>query len=305
MEMKDILKDLRGKNRLTQEQMAERLMVTRQAVSRWETGETQPNTDTLKLLSRKFNVSINTLLGSPRQLVCRCCGMPLNEDSLIGRGLDGSYHEDLCKWCYGDFKLKSAILRENGRKNEMNIYKNCPVLESERFMARLTAREDRDALFKVYSDKSALPYFNSDNCDGDNFYYPTRERMAEAIDFWILSYENGWFTRFSIIDKAAPDIIGTIELCLRSSEDAFNSMGILRIDVRSDYEKEDVLFDLVTLTAPRMEELLGCAGVLTKVPAYAVERIRAVQRAGFSKSEHLLIGKTGYAYDGYWTMEQK
>ena len=52
MEMKDVLKKLREKNSLTQEQMAKRVMVTRQAVSRWETGETQPNTDTLKLLSQ-------------------------------------------------------------------------------------------------------------------------------------------------------------------------------------------------------------------------------------------------------------
>lgn len=76
MEMKDVLKKLREKNSLTQEQMAKRVMVTRQAVSRWETGETQPNTDTLKLLSQEFEVSVNTLLGSPRQLICQCCGMP-------------------------------------------------------------------------------------------------------------------------------------------------------------------------------------------------------------------------------------
>ena len=75
MEIQGILKNLREKNNLTQEQLAERVQVTRQAVSRWETGETQPNTDTLKLLSRVFDVSINTLLGSPRQLVCQCCGM--------------------------------------------------------------------------------------------------------------------------------------------------------------------------------------------------------------------------------------
>ena len=73
MEIQGILKNLREKNNLTQEQLAERVQVTRQAVSRWETGETQPNTDTLKLVSRVFDVSINTLLGSPRQLVCQCC----------------------------------------------------------------------------------------------------------------------------------------------------------------------------------------------------------------------------------------
>ena len=102
MEIKDILRNLRESHHLTQDQMAERVMVSRQAVSRWENGETQPNTDTLKLLSKEFDVSINTLLGSPRQLICQCCGMPLNEDGMISRELDGSFNEDYCKWCYTD-----------------------------------------------------------------------------------------------------------------------------------------------------------------------------------------------------------
>ena len=105
MEVKDILKNLREKNNLTQEEMAERVMVTRQAVSRWETGETQPNTETLKLLSKEFDVSINTLLGSPRKLFCQCCGMPLEEDDFISRNTDGSFNEDYCKWCYADGKF--------------------------------------------------------------------------------------------------------------------------------------------------------------------------------------------------------
>lgn len=100
METREIIKQLREKRDWTQEQLAGRVMVTRQAVSRWESGETQPNTDTLKLLSREFNVSINTLLGSPRQLVCQCCGMPLYEDDTISREPDSSFNEDYCKWCY-------------------------------------------------------------------------------------------------------------------------------------------------------------------------------------------------------------
>lgn len=68
-------------------------------------GETQPNTDTLKLLSQEFEVSVNTLLGSPRQLICQCCGMPLNEDAFISREKDGSYNEDYCKWCYAEGKF--------------------------------------------------------------------------------------------------------------------------------------------------------------------------------------------------------
>ena len=114
MEMSEILKELREKHQWTQEQLAEKVLVTRQAVSRWETGETQPNTDTLKLLSREYGVSINTLLGSPRQLFCQCCGMPLTEDGFISRETDGSFNEDYCTWCYADGKFiyasKDALL---------------------------------------------------------------------------------------------------------------------------------------------------------------------------------------------------
>ena len=101
METKDIIYELRTKKGLSQEELAEKIFVTRQAVSRWETGETIPNTETLKLLSQLFDVSINTLLGSPRQLICQCCGMPL-EDSNISKEVDGIFNEEYCKWCYAD-----------------------------------------------------------------------------------------------------------------------------------------------------------------------------------------------------------
>lgn len=101
MNTKDVIYELRTRNGLTQDELAEKACVTRQAVSRWENGETVPNTETLKLLSRLFRVSINTLLGSPHQLICQCCGMPL-EDSIIGRDKDGTPNENYCQWCYAD-----------------------------------------------------------------------------------------------------------------------------------------------------------------------------------------------------------
>ncbi|MCI5766519.1 MAG: zinc ribbon domain-containing protein [Clostridiales bacterium] len=101
MATKDVILSLRTKNGLSQDELAEKVFITRQAVSRWENGETVPNPDTLKLLSALFDVSINTLLGAPRKLICQCCGMPL-EDSLLSREPDGSFNEDYCKWCYAD-----------------------------------------------------------------------------------------------------------------------------------------------------------------------------------------------------------
>lgn len=101
METKEIIFELRTKNGLSQDDLAEKVFVTRQAVSRWENGDTVPNTETLKLLSKQFDVSINTLLGSPRQLICQCCGMPL-EDSVISKEPDGVFNEEYCRWCYAD-----------------------------------------------------------------------------------------------------------------------------------------------------------------------------------------------------------
>ena len=101
METKDVIFRLRTEKGLSQDELAERVYVTRQAVSRWENGETIPNTEALKLLSKLFDVSINTLLGSPRQMVCHCCGMSL-DDSTTSKETNGIFNEDYCKWCYND-----------------------------------------------------------------------------------------------------------------------------------------------------------------------------------------------------------
>lgn len=111
MNTKDIILELRTKNGLTQEELAAKVYVTRQAVSRWENGETVPNTETLKLLSSVFDVSVNTLLGSPRKLICQCCGMPL-EDSAISKEPDGTFNEEYCKWCYNEGNFVYTSLEE-------------------------------------------------------------------------------------------------------------------------------------------------------------------------------------------------
>ncbi|WP_330637966.1 helix-turn-helix transcriptional regulator [Anaerostipes sp.] len=56
METKNIILELRTQKGMSQDELAKKIMVTRQAVSRWENGETVPNTETLKLLSKEFGV---------------------------------------------------------------------------------------------------------------------------------------------------------------------------------------------------------------------------------------------------------
>lgn len=137
METKDIIFQLRTQMGISQEELAKKVFVTRQAVSRWENGETIPNIDTLKLLSKLFDVSINTLLGSPQQLVCKCCGMPLADDN-ISREKDGNFNEEYCKWCYADGDYTLDIWKryaEIGGKEKLEEFKQQLIGEINTILA--------------------------------------------------------------------------------------------------------------------------------------------------------------------------
>ena len=64
MKLGDNIFKLRKECKLSQEQLAEKVNVTRQTISNWELGETSPNPDQLKLLSKALNVSIDELLNN-------------------------------------------------------------------------------------------------------------------------------------------------------------------------------------------------------------------------------------------------
>ena len=186
-----------------------------------------------------------------------------------------------------------------------NVYEYCPEFESDEFLLRFVEKDDMENLLTVYSDKHSLPFFNSDNCHGDNFYYPTKDKMEWAIDFWLKSYKTKWFVRWVIVDKALSKAIGTTELFKRTSEDAFNGMGVLRLDLKSEYEITEIIKAILKLIIRPAYELFDCAAIITKVPNYAIERLLAVSDIGFIKSDNLLVGThDGYSYKDYWIIHK-
>ena len=186
-----------------------------------------------------------------------------------------------------------------------NVYERCPVFESDEYLLRLSSLEDAKDLAEVYGDKSALPFFNSDNCHGDNFYYPDVEHMRKAIEFWQSSYASKWFVRWTIHNKRTEKAIGSIELFHRVADDEFNHVGVLRLDVKSEFETAGCLTAIMCMIIPDAFDLFDCEEIITKVPVYAIERIKAVQDIGFSKTDRLLIGTMdGYAYKDYWFIKR-
>ena len=102
---------LRKQQGLSQEALAEQLGVSRQAVSRWENGDTTPGTDTLKLIAQTFGVTVDYLLGRPAGQ-CQSCGMILETDSDRGTKSDGSRSEEYCAFCYQQGKFVHDIAME-------------------------------------------------------------------------------------------------------------------------------------------------------------------------------------------------
>lgn len=186
----------------------------------------------------------------------------------------------------------------------MNIYKECPVLQDDKFVLRPVESGDLTDLLKVYSDIKSVPLFNSDNCHGDDFYYTTVEKMKQALDFWREAYQNGWFVRLAIVDKCTNKAVGTIEEFHRDSEDFFNNCGLLRLDLLSDYERSREIKDIVSLISVPSFELFGCNMIATKAIAAATERIEALQSLGFEKSREPLIGHDGTKYYDYYILKK-
>ena len=187
----------------------------------------------------------------------------------------------------------------------MNVYEHCPTFENDKFKLRLTIADDAEDLLKVYSDVKSVPFFNGDNCHGDNFYYTTLERMQQAVGFWIFSYENGYFVRWSIIDKITNEAVGTIEAFLRTADDYFTNCGLIRLDLRSDYEKCLEISSILSLIVPPSFDIFGCDKIATKSFTASTERIKALKKCGFAETQEKLIGADGTAYSGYFVLKKQ
>jgi hypothetical protein len=111
-----------------------------------------------------------------------------------------------------------------------DVYKNCPEYENEDYLVRMVCQEDKMDLLKVYSDKRAVPFFNSDNCGGDDFYYTTESRMEPAY---------GLFHCDKIATKALPSAAERIA--------ALKNLGFIRSEdklIGHDGTKYDSYFVL-------------------------------------------------------------
>ena len=176
-----------------------------------------------------------------------------------------------------------------------NIYQNCPVFSNELLTLRLIADEDAEELLKCYSDETAVPLFNSDNCNGDDFHYTTIERMKAAVDFWKYSYDNSWFVRLTVILNDTSEKIGTVEMFNRDTPSVYGrNHGVLRIDLMSCYEREDIISAILQLANKYFYDAFGVDCILTKAIPNAANRIAALGTEGYTNADDFEVGPHYY-----------
>lgn len=82
MKLSKKLVSLRKKKRLSQMELAEMLQVSRQAISKWETGKAVPSIENLKCLSELYQISMDDLISSEETIQMTDCISTINEESM-------------------------------------------------------------------------------------------------------------------------------------------------------------------------------------------------------------------------------
>ncbi len=176
-----------------------------------------------------------------------------------------------------------------------DVYTNCPVIRGGRMSMRLVEMSDAEALLRCYSDPSAQKLFNTDHCR-DDFRYLTLAEMENAILFWMDAYEAKEFVRFALLDTWTSEVVGTVEIYHYMGEDSWKHRGVVRIDLRSDYENGECLSELLYLINRYAYDVFHVATLAMKAPAAAPQRIAALEQAGYRRTEELLLNRYGDYY---------
>ncbi|MCM1145423.1 MAG: helix-turn-helix domain-containing protein [Blautia sp.] len=111
MSFAENLQKIRKEKHLSQEELAEILDVSRQAVSKWEQGTSYPEVDKLLILSRELNLSLDSLMATE---IAQGQGKVDESDKVTGNIIISSPHEHVVVKCY---KVMSSQKFAGGKKS--------------------------------------------------------------------------------------------------------------------------------------------------------------------------------------------
>ena len=154
------LKEARKAEKMTQEQLADILSVSRQAITKWESDKGIPDVENLKLISQALSVSIDYLLDDGNKLDMSVIREPINLDDYKSLNATGKN-----RWFKWD-KLRDEVVRKRFPKAEiyMLMHKQIMTKKEKKIWGKFvdTHKEDFLCLFQRYESH---PLFSGDISD--------------------------------------------------------------------------------------------------------------------------------------------
>lgn len=167
-----------------------------------------------------------------------------------------------------------------------NPFVKCPEYETENYLITKIKIEDAEDLFEVYSDLTTRKHMNNDNCGGE-WPCDSLEVVKKGIRSWEEEYNAKYYIRWTITQKSNMKHVGTIELAPAPGKlrffDGICTTGILRVDIKSELETENVFSEIYRMTNSEMIEYFGIEKIITKGNPEEMERIKGLESSKYHK----------------------
>lgn len=165
-------------------------------------------------------------------------------------------------------------------------YVKAPRFETKSLRWALVSQEDAQALLACYSDPVTQRRADDANCVFP-FAFNTMEEMRKCIDFWLEEYKGRWYVRWTIHHKTAHNPIGTVEFFVSQGDTRVTGepvrLGVLRIDLKSEYEQPDLLDELLTVALDKLPLYMPTEMIIAKSAEQDATRTAAYAAKGFAR----------------------
>ena len=224
MNFNEKLKLLRKESNLTQEELAEKLFVSRQAITKWENGDGLPDIDNLKEISRLFNVSIDELVKEEKEV---------NLDNINTY----TYKEELDIFHTKHFDINI------GKNKEISIFPN----SNEKVIVEIISKEEKEYKIKFDDmyDKLDIDIKKSKELENSiiNLYLP--EKYINEIELNTKSKTLNINNLF--IEKLEYD--GELKYLNVTSSSGKIVLNTTKSDVEANYDKLDGILEVNTINS--------------------------------------------------------
>jgi len=125
------LKEIRNKRNITQEQLAEILSVSRQTISKWESGMGYPETEKLLSISKELNASLDYLFSERCHMVRSECSQRVSKiDTYLNCAEAFAYRSTCLKRKYGAVIVKDDVVISTGYNGAPRGFEHCSCIGS-------------------------------------------------------------------------------------------------------------------------------------------------------------------------------